>query len=649
MLRLGRRGIILSLFINSLNITLYVLILVAACLNIIEASVNFIILNAFAAFGCLIASPIAFNLYGGIIVVCMGIAFFMMSYVTLIPPLDGLVLNYKKLDQWKEQKHFRVQLEAQRIFEQQLQQEQNLARVNPAHHANTMTIHAHHAHLALGVGSPKLQRTFGAGVGSVNFGGAGHLAAMFSPPMIQQPEHDFPHHQLQSRLQGSTTNFVAQASHEYLPGSSTRQNDTNSKERTGRRGRNVDTLQQNQRDRNIPPIITSGLNDGPRLSQAHNYILSPPPLRRQSVASAASTPDSPALQYLPVGNDDFCQDDTKPMVITGSKTEWVDGDEKWPSSIGGDRILKTAPHLHNDPTPARSQYPTLPLRTTNKPTPPHDPFRKTSIPSVHSTSGNLTPVQDTPMTVIKGFKSNSNQCNKTGYQSLYQPPEPVRAQDKQHPLQYAPCYNDPKARPTNSVSSVARYEERDAHTATGRILSSIGGMSGCYGIVGGLPSPGVVSSGVPVSPSMSAGKQNGVSSSHHHHQQQQQPSYPSSRSIKQHEEPSTRQQQTYQPKSRQTKPPLSMMPQKQDPLPRIPETDYSQNDDTFPLFTLNIAPSGPASTRTSSEIPHAKRAGSGSSSHGGYEPSTTYMPDIVFTLPTPAGHGHSRRDEYFGM
>lgn len=49
MLRLGRRGIILSLFINSLNITLYLLILVAACLNIIEASVNFIILNAFAA------------------------------------------------------------------------------------------------------------------------------------------------------------------------------------------------------------------------------------------------------------------------------------------------------------------------------------------------------------------------------------------------------------------------------------------------------------------------------------------------------------------------------------------------------------------------------------------------------------------------
>ncbi|KAF9135646.1 hypothetical protein BGW39_001526 [Mortierella sp. 14UC] len=112
MLRLGRRGINLSLFVNSLNLVLYLIVLVAACLNIIEASVNLIILNVFAAFGCLIASPIPLNLYGGIIVVCMGIAFFMLSYVSLIPPLHGLILNYKKLDQWKEQKHLRVQLEA---------------------------------------------------------------------------------------------------------------------------------------------------------------------------------------------------------------------------------------------------------------------------------------------------------------------------------------------------------------------------------------------------------------------------------------------------------------------------------------------------------------------------------------------------------
>ncbi|KAG0038051.1 hypothetical protein BGZ83_003229, partial [Gryganskiella cystojenkinii] len=314
MLRLSRRGIILSLFINSLNIALYLIILVAACLNIAEASVNFIILNGFAAafacllivseirlpqltyeyfrflctyrgrgmtylfFGCLVASRNPFNLYGGIIVVCMGLAFFMLSYVTLIPPLDGFILNYKKLDQWKEQKHFRVRLEAQRIFEQQLQQEQNLARMIPAHHPNALTAHANVA-----MGSPKQLRTFAAinssasayfsggtglagagagagvgvgvgvgvdvggpntgnGIGAVtarSSGGAGKLKSMFTPPLSpsqrngvqplmamddllqhqqQQYQHQiadqsipppprFPHHQLQSRLQGSANNF----------------------------------------------------------------------------------------------------------------------------------------------------------------------------------------------------------------------------------------------------------------------------------------------------------------------------------------------------------------------------------------------------------------------------------------------------------
>ncbi|KAG0089685.1 hypothetical protein BGZ93_009812 [Podila epicladia] len=627
MLRLGRRGIILSLLINSLNITLYLLILVAACLNITEASVNFIILNAFAAFGCLVASPIAFNLYGGIIVVCMGIAFFMMSYVTLIPPLDGLVLNYKKLDRWKEQKHFRVQLEAQRIFEQQLQQEQNLARVNPVHHANAMTIHAHHAHLPLGVGSPKLQRTFGAGVGSANFGGAGHLAAMFSPPMSQS-EHGFPHHQLQSRLHGSSTNFVIQDTHEYLP-SSTRQNDATSSQGTGRRSRDVDTIQQNfqqnQRGRKVPPIVTSGLNDSPRLgSQTQNYILSPPRMRRQSIT--CSSPDSPALQYLPVG-DDYSQDDNKPTIAPGNKVEWSEGDEKWAGSTGGDRILKTAPHPYNDAT-TRFGHPTLPLRTTNKPTPPHDPFRKTSISSSQSTFSNVTPVQDTPMTVTKGYKSPPNQGNKTGYQSLYQPPEPTRTQDK-HPLQqHLPYYySDPtKARPTNS-GGVARYQERDiALTATGRILSSIGGMSGCYGIMGGLPSPGVASPAVPSSTSIS--KQEPYSS---HFQQQEEPSI----------------QQSNQSKSRQKKSALStQQQQKQDSLPRIPETDYRQ-DGPFPPTTLDMAPSGP--TRFS-ESPYIKNHRASTSSSDYSMSAATYMPDIVLTLPTPAEHGHgSRRDEYFGM
>lgn len=593
------------------------------------------------SFGCLVASPIAFNLYGGIIIVCMGIAFFMMSYVTLIPPLDGLVLNYKKLDLWKEQKHFRVQLEAQRIFEQQLQQEQNLARVNPVHHANATTIHAHHAHLALGVGSPKLQRTFGAGVGgSVNFGGAGHLAAMFSPPM-SQPEHDFPHHQLQSRFHGSTTNFIAQASHEYLPSGSTRQNDilTNSKERTERRCRDVNSPQQNFRQnqlgRNVPPIVTSGLNDSPGLgSQGQNYILSPPLVRRQSLTAP---PDSPALQYLPVG-DDYSQDDNRTTITPGSKTEWIDGDEKWTGSTGGDRILKTAPHPYNDPT-TRSGHPTLPLRTSNKPTPPHDPFRKTSISSTRSNSSTATPVQDTPMTVTKGYNSAS-QGNKAGCQSLYQPPEPVRVQDK-HPLQHLPYYySDPtKSRLTNAAG-VARYEERDiALTATARILSSIGGMSGCYGIVGGLPSPGVVSSGVP-SPSSSTSTSTPTSTSTSTSKQQ-----PYSSRSQQHEEPST--QQPYLSKSRQKKSALSAQQKQDSPLPRIPEADY-RSDSSFVPITLDMSASGP--TRSSSETPPTKNRRE-SNSNSGYSMSTaTYMPDIVLTLPTPGDHVHgSRRDEYFGM
>ena len=189
----------------------------------------------------------------------------MLSYVTLIPPLDGFILNYKKLDEWKEQKHFRVRLEAQKIFEQQLQQEQNLARIIPAHHPNALTIHAQMA-----MGSPKQLRTFGAiNSGSTHFSGAGvgtnttsagiganssgvhgragegvKLKSMYSPPLSpskrtgnypflpmqplnggysqqqQEQPHDqqhsdqsappphFPHHQLQSKLQGSLNNFV---------------------------------------------------------------------------------------------------------------------------------------------------------------------------------------------------------------------------------------------------------------------------------------------------------------------------------------------------------------------------------------------------------------------------------------------------------
>ncbi|KAG0275286.1 hypothetical protein BGZ95_008958, partial [Linnemannia exigua] len=177
----------------------------------------------------------------------------MLSYVSLIPPLDGLILNYGKLDQWKEQKHFRVQLEAQRIYEQQLQQEQSLTRMIPAHHPNSMTVHAHMA-----MGSPKQIRAFSAinagsalfnGTGGMMGGGGGYdgvgngggggsgcggsgagvaLTSMFSPPIspphrmgyhplsmpgqqhYTEQEIQFPRHQPQSKPQGSVSNIMLQ-------------------------------------------------------------------------------------------------------------------------------------------------------------------------------------------------------------------------------------------------------------------------------------------------------------------------------------------------------------------------------------------------------------------------------------------------------
>ncbi|KAF9424625.1 hypothetical protein BGZ94_008020 [Podila epigama] len=634
MLRLGRRGIILSLFINSLNITLYLIILVAACLNIIEASVNFIILNASAAFGCLVASPIAFNLYGGIIVVCMGIAFFMMSFVTLIPPLDGMILNYKKLDRWKEQRHFRVQLEAQRIFEQQLQQEQNLARVNPVHHANALTIHAHShhaAHLASGVGSPKLQRPLGTGVGtgSLNFaGGVGTtLTGMFSPPQTQQSDIDnpMPHLPPQPRLYGSLANFVPQVSHEHLPDS--RHGDP----LTGLKGRGATgtghgrstrdgaeyQLQQNfeksQPDRGmcVPPIVTSGLRDNTTVpatqTQTTAYFpLSPPCPRRHSVAesSIATTPDSPALQYLPVGNEEHysLEGETKGADPSlGSKAEWTPNDEK--SSIGGgvpthnaggDRILKSAAHpMNHDSVPSRTPsqpqpHPILPLRTTNKPAPPHDPFRKTSISSVHSNQNTATSSTDANMTLAPiGSSRNST---KTGYHSLYQPPEPPRQYDKAHPLQQytMPHYQSDITTAEKGFrvgnNGPGGFKQGDiALTATGRILSSIGGISGCYGIVGGLPTQDL-------GPLTIEGGTTAVAHS------------------------------------------LFTLP-------------------TIHVETVASSASASAAPAQDGKVSSSRQRGS----HVGNDPhsilaTTRYMPDIVLTLPTPAEHGHgNKREEYFGI
>ncbi|KAF9102443.1 hypothetical protein BGX29_004586 [Mortierella sp. GBA35] len=387
----------------------------------------------------------------------------MLSYVSLIPPLDGLILNYKKLDQWKEQKHFRVQLEAQRIYEQQLHQEQNLTRMIPAYHPNSMTVYAHMA-----MGSPKQLRAFsainagsasfngtggtigGPGVGSgVGSGGAGGvhsgigngggagvaLTAMFSPPISpsrrighhplsvvplpgqqQQVQHyaeqeiQFPRHQPQSKLQGSISNFVSQGGGGYQ---ASQQMAMASQDNLVMANVRRDTISGTQQDLSTDNAILKSS------SQHHPY--------------------PPAQQY---------------------------GDNK-------------------SRRPDQQQQHQLPLRTTNKPAPPHDPFRKTSL------SG----------------------TNRAPFQSLYQPPEPHHQSDMNRHTQqqqstgyYHDSYMPPVATSTAGVAArivpsgvigSAGTGGALALTATGRILSSIGGMSGCYGIVDGVPQPMMMTTGLP--------------------------------------------------------------------------------------------------------------------------------------------------------
>ncbi|KAF9941029.1 hypothetical protein BGZ67_006085 [Mortierella alpina] len=563
MLRLGRRGIVLSLFINSLNVVLYLIILIAACLNIAEASVNFIILNAFAAsfaclliiseirlpqltyeyfrflctyrgrgmtymfFGCLIASRIPFNLYGGIIVVCMGMAFFMLSYVTLIPPLDGFILNCKKLDEWKEQKHFRVQLEAQRIFEQQLQQEQTLTRIIAAHHPNSHTSHAH-----MSTGSPKQARpssmissestqftSTGNGAGP----SAGILTDMFSSPIsptertgnhpllaMLLPKHgsqepQFPHHQLQSKLQGSTSN---------LNGPPDASSDRGSKEHSaiGRgRGRLIQertlhdetpkaVASQQERsqplqkdlkrplrlDKSLPAIATSGQEDTHQFSLPGTFMLSPPPIRGSSATH--SDPGSP-LQYLNVGNDDP-MDSTEPLAsaIPGEKMEWhTESEDDDDGALKSTLAYDEGQAQHE---PLKSEL--LPLRVNNKPTPPHDPFRRASLSSKNPTR---------TLSVAQPMVTNTSPASKVSsvqHQSLYHPPEPPQQSDSRvrHALQPKPerhSYHplDHVARPSKGMADALPL------TATGRILSSMGGMAGCYSLGGALLPPLKSSSAAP--------------------------------------------------------------------------------------------------------------------------------------------------------
>ncbi|KAF9143774.1 hypothetical protein BG015_000309 [Linnemannia schmuckeri] len=808
MLRLGRRGIILSLFVNSLNIALYLIILVASCLNVIEASVNFIVLNVFAAsfacllivseirlpqltyeyfrflctyrgrgltylfFGCLIASPIPFNLYGGIIVVCMGLAFFMLSYVSLIPPLDGFILNYKKLDQWKEQKHFRVQLEAQRIYEQQLQQEQNLTRMIPAHHPNSMTVHAHMA-----MGSPKQIRAFSAiNAGSALFNGTGGmmgsagggggyegtrnggggstgsgaaLTAMFSPPIspsrrtghhplsgapmpgqkhYSEQEVQFPRHQPQSKLQRSVPNFLptgaggghptirqmaavskdnlvmANGQHEPLAGTLQDRSSTT-------RGKGCHPLQQEEnmstydksttviegrqsrrqsvgcdggiQGKSLPSIITPAVGAGDQSHQGFalpsTSVLSPPPTRRWN--NTDSVPGSP-LQYLCVNKDDstptpshasdFDNQSEAPTsvfaattvtVSAGNKAELKD-DYDYAAAMEN-AVLKSSSQNQAPPTrqyansiPRRaeqqhqqSQQHQLPLRTTNKPTPPHDPFRKTSLSGV----------------------------NRAPFQSLYQPPEPPHQGDmNNHPLpqQPVPYYQDPVVHPgVSSIPApavritpigvvgggggdVAGADGAMESTATGRILSSIGGMSGCYRSIGGVPQPAVMmGAGLPTMTTTATYKESGSSSG----------------SSKQHRQQLQHQQQQLEREQQQ-------LQQKQRQLQQQAYSAQTHGSEAFQTTSHQSTPSTVTSTsiRTSrtpsnhgngiinteskrigdrkvvdfqpTHIPITSATGLKVGGRSAGKHHHQYMPDIVLTLPTPADNGLvARKEEYFPM
>jgi len=420
-------------------------------------------------------------------VVCMGLAFFMLSYIKLVPPLDGLLLNYKKLDQWKEQKHFRVQLEAQRIFEQQLQQEQNLTRLVPAHHPTSMTVHTP----IMAVSSPHQPKAFsvihagstsfssaGVGTGLSPSGGVGTPASMFLPSTSQRPsnyprltpqtqqhqrvdqERQFQYHQPPKR-HGSTSNVGSEKSPQEQEAQNVDGSAIGRGKGCGAHGSSSqETLRMElpppfQLDTGFPPMNTGEREGMTALPWPSAFALSPPPTRRGSAAD--SEPES-LLQYLIVDDPS----EATPTVAFGGKAEWNQG-----GSLD-DVILKSALHQGDKISRPLQQQQQFPLRTTNKPAPPHDPFRRTSLPSKQLV--NAAPPSNSAFGTSANVKSG-----KGHYQSLCQPPEPP---DSIHPLQ---SYHDPSARSSQVAMAPPLNDERRSYlmpplTATG-----------CYGIVGGIP------------------------------------------------------------------------------------------------------------------------------------------------------------------
>lgn len=437
-------------------------------------------------------------------------------------------------------------------------------------------------------------------------------------------------------------------------------------------------------DKTLPPIITSVVRASDQKHQNFarptTFALSPPPARQWN-NNNNSVPGSP-LQYLCVNNDvstptssqasDFDNQSEAPTpvlasttvtVSVGNKTEFkVDQDY---AMIAENAILKSS--FQNQPHPIRhhgnnmsrrsdqqqqqSQQCQLPLRTTNKPTPPHDPFRKTSL------SG----------------------ANRIHFQSLYQPPEPPHQGDMSNhslPQQPVAYYQDPVVYPrvTSIPEPVTRISPAGAVgggasggggamglTATGRILSSIGGMSGCYGIVGGVPHPAMMmGAGLPTITTTATYKGSSTGGSIHS---------PSSSSKKQRHQ-LQHQQQLLQREQQQ-------LQHKQMQLQQPPSNTQPYESGVFQATSPQPAPFTTTSVSTkstrisSSHGISGKRIGdskvvdfqathtptstvvNAGLSVGGYHTGKQQqqcMPDIVLILPTPAENGlGSSKEEYFAM
>ncbi|KAK3839901.1 MAG: hypothetical protein J3R72DRAFT_446947 [Linnemannia gamsii] len=443
-------------------------------------------------------------------------------------------------------------------------------------------------------------------------------------------------------------------------------------------------------EKSLPPIVTSGVGVREHQQQQHqafmlptSFALSPPPNRRWSTTN--SVPGSP-LQYLCVNHedtpapssqaDDFDNQSEAPTpaltasnipASAGHKTELKDDQDY--ARVTDNAILKSSSQIQPHPPPSTNgqyggnisrrpdqqqqqqlQQHQLPLRTTNKPTPPHDPFRKTSL------SG----------------------ASRVPFQSMYQPPEPPHQGDVSNNSVPQPYYQDPPVHSVVPSITAARISPivaiggagggggAMALTATGRILSSIGGMSGCYGIVGGVPQPAMIigAAGLPSIRTTATygglgtgGARDSPSSSTAKQQRQQ---------LQHQQQQLQREQQQLQQKHWQ----LQNQHQQASNAPPYGSDVFQAASHQPPASNTTTTASVKTGRGSSNHSTKGKRAGdrkavdfqlthmpssisSGGGRHSGkphHHQQQQYMPDIVLTLPTPADNGLvSRKEEYFAM